>query len=112
MHNADSLAKVGRKHFARLHADDAKRYGIADGSDIRIRSPYGEVVVKAKISDKMSLGNVALPHGWGHEGGWQIANDRGGVNSNLLASADPKDTDRLSGSSVFNGIPIQIAAAA
>ena len=111
MHNAKSLAKSGRTHFARLHADDAKRYGIEDGSDIRIRSPYGEVVVTAKISDKMSPGNVALPHGWGHQGGWQVANDRGGVNSNRLASADPKDTDRLSGSSVFNGIPIQIAVA-
>ena len=112
MHNAKSLAKSRRSHYARLHADDAKRYGIKDGADMRIRSPFGEVVVKAEVSEKMSLGNVALPHGWGHRGGWQVANERGGVNSNRLASPAPEDTDQISGSSVLNGIPIHISMAA
>jgi formate dehydrogenase len=112
MHNAKSLAKAGRTHYARLHVDDAKRYAIEDGGDMRIRSQYGEVVVKAMVSDKMSPGNVALPHGWGHRGSWQVANERGGVNSNQLASSDAADTDRLSGGSVLNGIPIEISPVA
>ena len=111
MHNASSLARGGRGHFARLHADDAARYGIADGAQVRIRSPYGEVVVAAQLSDKMTPGNVALPHGWGHDGGWQAANRRGGVNSNELASCAPEDADPLSGGSVLNGIPVRIEAA-
>jgi anaerobic selenocysteine-containing dehydrogenase len=108
MHNADSLAKSNWPHYARLNEDDAQTLGIDDGSIVTIRSPYGEVAVEARISGKVSRGNVALPHGWGHEGGWQIANRRGGVNSNILASDRPDDSDRISGGSVLNGIPVQV----
>ena len=110
MHNAKSLAKTKRGHYARISAEDADRYGIDDDSEIWIRSPYGEVRITARISKKISPGNVALPHGWGHQGGWQIANQRGGVNSNILASDRPSDSDRVSGASVLNGIPTNISA--
>ena len=111
MHNAASLARGERTQTARVHPADAERFGIVDGARMRIRSPYGEVEVDCRITAHESPGNVALPHGWGHDGGWQVANVRGGVNSNRLASADPQDTDPLSGSSVLNGIPICISRA-
>ena len=112
MHNAESLAKSDRKHYARLHADDAQHYGVRDGADMRIRSPFGEVVVVAKVSDRMTRGNVALPHGWGHQGGWKMANERGGVNANILGSSSSAYWDNITGGSVLNGIPIHISAAA
>lgn len=111
MHNAKSLAKSRWDHYARISAEDADRYGIEDNSEIWIRSPYGKVRTTARISKKISPGNVALPHGWGHHGGWQIANQRGGVNANILASDNPADSDRVSGGSVLNGIPINITSA-
>ena len=111
MHNAESLARADRKHYARLHADDAERYGIRDGGDMRIASPFGEVIVRAQVSDRMTRGNVALPHGWGHEGGWKIANERGGVNVNRLSSSSSVYWDRITGGSVLNGIPVHISAA-
>ena len=111
MHNAQSLAKSQREHYARISKEDAERYHIQDNSEIWIRSPYGEVRITARISKKISQGNVALPHGWGHQGGWQIANQRGGVNANILASDNPADSDRISGGSVLNGIPINISPA-
>jgi len=111
MHNARSLAKSGHAHGVRLHPADAARYGIVDGEEIRVTSAYGEVVAPARVSDKQSPGNVALPQGWEHNGGWQTANARGGINFNKLASADPKDADQLSASTNLNGIPVCIAPA-
>ena len=111
MHNAQSLAKSRWDHYARISAEDADRYGIEDNGEIWIRSAYGEVCITARISKRISAGNVALPHGWGHQGGWQIANQRGGVNSNILASDNPADSDRISGGTVLNGIPVSIEPA-
>jgi formate dehydrogenase len=108
MHNAKSLATAGRGYAARIHPDDAVRAGIADGDAVRIRSPYGNIETLARVTDMESVGNVGLPHGWGHKGGWKLANKRGGVNSNLIASDDPADTDRIGASSVLNGIPVNI----
>ena len=112
MHNVPSLMGKFRTRSARLHPLDASARGIVEGSDIVIRSPYGAVTAKAKLSDAMMPGNVALPHGWGHQGGWQRANASGGVNSNILASSDPADTEKITAMSVFNGIPIQVTSAA
>lgn len=109
MHNAKSLVKKRWDHYLRISAEDAVRYNIEEDSEVLIRSPYGEVRITARISKKMSPGNVALPHGWGHEGGWQVANQRGGVNANILASDSPDDADRISGGSVLNGIPVNIS---
>lgn len=109
MHNAKSLAKSRWDHYARISAEDADRYGIDDDSEVWIRSPYGETRTTVRISKRISPGNVALPHGWGHQGGWQLANQRGGVNANILASDSPDDGDRVSGGSVLNGIPINVS---
>jgi hypothetical protein len=55
---------------------------------------------------------VSIPHGWGHG----LAGTRGsvaaahaGVNSNVLA--DHLLVDAPSGTSVLNGIPIEVSAA-
>lgn len=108
MHNARSLARSDQGHSARIHPDDALRHGISDGDPIRIQSPYGEVDTVARTTDKMTPGNIALPHGWGHQGGWKLANGRGGVNANLLSSNSPADTDQIGASSILNGIPVNI----
>jgi hypothetical protein len=67
--------------------------------------------VPAIISDEMSPGAVAVPHGWVHQGGWQLANSVGGLNSNMLTSDDLADVERLAGMSILSGIPVRIYAA-
>jgi formate dehydrogenase len=52
---------------------------------------------------------VALPHGWGHRGGWQLANGNPGVNVNLLASSAPEDLEVLAGMAHLNGIPVRVS---
>jgi hypothetical protein len=60
----------------------------------------------------MTPGTVALPHGWGHRGGWRLANEHAGVNVNLLSSSDPDDLERLAGMAHLNGIPVRVAPVA
>jgi formate dehydrogenase len=108
MHNAPLLLRGGRAHGARVHPDDAERFGLEDGGGVRITSPDGAVEVPVVVTDEMTPGTVALPHGWGHRGGWQLANGLGGANSNLLASSDPEDLEPLAGMAFLNGIPIRV----
>jgi formate dehydrogenase len=108
MHNAPLLMRGGRTHAARVHPDDAAANGIEDGELIRISSRRGAVEVPAKVTDEMTPGTVALPHGWGHAGGWRLANENAGANYNLLTSAEPEDLERLAGMTFLNGIGVRL----
>jgi formate dehydrogenase len=108
MHNSPLLMRGGRVHALRVHPDDAEAHGLADGAQARLASKSGSVTVPVKVTDEMTRGTVALPHGWGHRGGWRVANDAGGVNVNLLASADPDDLEPLAGMAFLNGIPVRL----
>jgi anaerobic selenocysteine-containing dehydrogenase len=112
MHNAPLLMRGGRTHALRIHPDDASRAGLDDGGLARITSARGFVEVPVKVTDEMTPGTVALPHGWGHRGGWKLANRSGGANVNLLASAEPEDLERLAGMAFLNGIPVRVEPAA
>jgi formate dehydrogenase len=108
MHNSPLLMRGGRLHTLRVHPRDAEERGLADGAEARLASKSGSVVVPVKVTDEMTPGTVALPHGWGHRGGWSVANDAGGVNVNLLASSDPEDLEPLAGMAFLNGIPVRL----
>jgi anaerobic selenocysteine-containing dehydrogenase len=109
MHNAPLLMRGGRTHAARVHPDDAEALGIDDGDRCRISSPHGSIEIAAMVTDEIKPGTVAVPHGWGHRGGgWEVANQAGGANVNLLASSDPEDLERLAGMAFLNGIPVRI----
>ena len=65
-----------------------------------------------EVSDEMMPGVVSLPHGWGHDRPGirlDVAVEHAGVNSNILT--DPAEMDPLSGTSVLNGIPVEVAPA-
>jgi anaerobic selenocysteine-containing dehydrogenase len=107
MHNAPLLMRGGRVHALRVHPDDAAANGLEDGAGVRLESKSGAVEVPVKVTDEMTPGTVALPHGWGHRGGWRLANQHPGVNVNLLSSSDPDDLERLAGMAHLNGIPVR-----
>ncbi len=109
LHNAPSLMGPHRRHAVHISPNDAEELGIGDGDMVRIASAAGQVQVEACLSDRLKQGHVALPHGWGHDGGWSRANAAGGVNSNLLASKDNDDIERLAGMSILNGIPVSLS---
>jgi anaerobic selenocysteine-containing dehydrogenase len=109
MHNAPLLMRGGRRQALRVHPEDALDCGLADGSEALVESKSGRVTVPVKVTDEMTPGSVALPHGWGHKGGWRLANEGGGANVNLLASSDPDDLERLAGMAHLNGIPVRLS---
>ena len=111
MHNAPLLMRGGRTHAVRVNPADARRHGLADGDIARVASKSGSVEVPVMVTDEMTEGTLALPHGWGHRGGWRVANQAGGVNSNLLASSKAADLEPLAGMAFLNGIPVRLEAA-
>ncbi len=113
MHNAPLLLRGGRKHVARMHPTDAEAIGAAEGDRIRVTSQHGQIELGVTLTEDITPGALAIPHGWGHRGsgGWQKANTAisggGGVNVNQLMSSDPADVDPLSGMAHLTGVPIR-----
>jgi anaerobic selenocysteine-containing dehydrogenase len=108
MHNAPLLMRGGRTHALRVHPDDAQAHGLQDGGTATVASKSGSLEVPVTVTDEMKPGTVALPHGWGHRGGWKLANAAGGVNVNVLASGEPEDLEPLAGMAFLNGIPVRV----
>ncbi len=110
MHNVEKLMAGGRVHAARIHPRDAAEARIDDGAACRIVSEFGAIELPARITDEVMPGTVAVPHGWGHRGGWRRAAAAGGANVNLLASSSPDHLERLAGMAFLNGIPVRVEA--
>ncbi len=78
MHNVEKLMQGEREHAARIHPEDATEVGIEDGETVRITSPHGSIETRAKLTDEIKRGTIAVPHGWGHtSSGWRIATAAG-----------------------------------
>lgn len=110
MHNLPALSGGSNRCTLQIHPDDAADLGLTDVA--LIKGPGGELLAPIEVTDVMRRGVVSLPHGWGHNRGGtgqQLASSHPGVNVNQLN--DGTDLDRLSGTAVLNGIPVEIAAA-
>jgi anaerobic selenocysteine-containing dehydrogenase len=113
MHNLDVLVKGKPRCTVHIHPDDARRLGIDDCADVRVRSTSGEIVLPAHVTDEVRPGVVSIPHGWGHDVDgveMRTAQDAAGANSNVLARGDLFDP--LSGNAVLNGIPVEVVGVA
>jgi formate dehydrogenase len=108
MHNTERLMPASRTLTLRISPADAANGGLTDGELARVTSKTGSIEIPVAITNDMSEGTVALPHGWGHNGGWQRANAAGGASSNVLASSRPEDLEKLAAMSVLNGIPVRM----
>ena len=97
-----------RRQTLRMHPDDAGTAGVKDGDMAAIISKRGRIEVPVRVSDEMMPGNVALPQGWGHKGGWQRAVAAGGANYNVLTPDQSTDFDQVSGQAWLNGFPVRV----
>lgn len=110
MHNLPALSGGSNQCTLQIHPDDAADLGLTDVAIIK--GPGGELLAPIEVTDVMRRGVVSLPHGWGHNRGGtgqQLASSHPGVNVNQLN--DGTSLDRLSGTAVLNGIPVEISAA-
>jgi anaerobic selenocysteine-containing dehydrogenase len=110
LHNLPVLARGPERCTLLVHPDDAQRLGLADGGHARVRSRVGEVRAQVEVTDDMMPGVVCLPHGFGHDEDdvrLDVARARQpGVNANALTDDQPLDVP--SGTSVANGIPVEV----
>jgi anaerobic selenocysteine-containing dehydrogenase len=112
LHNLDVFAKGPARCTLILHPEDAAARGLVAGAEARIRSRVGELIVPIEISDEVMRGVVSLPHGFGHaQAGTRTSvasAKQPGVNANVLT--DPLPLDAPSGTSVANGIPVEVSS--
>jgi anaerobic selenocysteine-containing dehydrogenase len=112
LHNLQTLSGGRRRCTLLVHPDDAQARGLLDGGDALVESRVGRVVAPVEITQDIMPGVVSLPHGWGHgaEGArLGLAARDPGINTNILT--DDEALDPLSGTSVLNGIPVEISPA-
>lgn len=111
-HNSVRLVKGPVGCTLRIHPDDAKARGLAQGDVAVIASRVGEVRAPVEVSDEVMRGVVSLPHGWGHhrEGvRMRVAAAHAGVSANDLT--DDAALDAMSGNAVLNGVPVTVTRA-
>jgi formate dehydrogenase len=111
LHNVPDLID-GRTQRLRIHPDDAARAEVGDGDLVEVRTAHGRVRVVAELTDEMTPGAIALPHGWGHRGGWSRAIAAGGANYNELTTDAAAMQDRLSGNAHSNGLDAAVTLVA
>ena len=112
MHNIEVLVKGKPRCTLHVHPDDADRLGLQDRQPAVVASRVGQLTVDVELTDEIRPGVVSLPHGWGHDlpgAKLRVAAERSGVNSNVLT--DDAVLDPLSGTSVLNGIPVELTPA-
>ncbi|GII53673.1 dehydrogenase [Planotetraspora thailandica] len=107
LHNVGPLVGGTNRCTLQINPADAARLGLGDTAVVR--SAAGELAVPVEPTDSIMPGVVSLPHGWGHDGGFQtVAGQNAGVSVNTLT--DETVVDPLSGNAVFNGVPVAITA--
>lgn len=110
MHNLPALTGGTNRCTLQIHPSDAARLGVSETAVVT--GPAGKLEVPVEITDAIRPGVVSLPHGWGHTVAgtrMRVAAQNPGVNVNSLY--DDSLLDPLSGTSVLNGVPVQVARA-
>ncbi|MCR6487046.1 molybdopterin oxidoreductase family protein [Amycolatopsis sp. OK19-0408] len=110
MHNLKPLVRGGNRCTVLIHPADATRLGLTDGALASVTSRAGKLEVPVEVTDEVRPGVVSIPHGWGHDADGsrtRVARANPGVNSNLVA--DETLLDVPSGTTVLNGIPVEVA---
>ena len=113
LHNIDQYARGKNRCTLMINPADAERIGLSDGGQARVKSRVGEEQLEVAITDEIMPGVVSIPHGFGHRSKHSrqsIATEKTpGVSANDLV--DDEVLDMPSGTSVVNGVPVEIMRA-
>jgi assimilatory nitrate reductase catalytic subunit len=61
---AADLSRHAPEPFIEVHPEDALALGVADGTLARVRTPYGEAVAVARLTDRQRKGSLFMPMHW------------------------------------------------
>jgi len=110
MHNVDRLVR-SQQPMLHVHPRDAEQRGLADGYLARLHNRFGSVEVAVEFNEDVQPGVVAYPHCFGHStGGWKRAVEAGGANINVLLGHGPEVVERVSGTTIMDGIAVELEA--
>jgi len=110
LHNSHRLVKGKNRCTMMIHPDDAIRLNLSEGDIAKVTSRVGKVEIETEITKDIMEGVISIPHGWGHRHKntqLSIASKRPGVSMNDLT--DDQFVDRLTGTSVLNGVPVSVS---
>lgn len=111
LNNSPRMVKGPSRCTLAMHPRDAAGLGLESGQEVAIISRVGQIRAIMEVNDEMMPGVVSLPHGWGHDrqgSQLSVASQHAGVSFNDLS--DERLYDRVSGTSVLDGIPVTIRA--
>jgi assimilatory nitrate reductase catalytic subunit len=61
---AADLCRHAPEPYVEVHPDDAAPLGLADGALARVRTPHGQAIAVAKLSDRQRRGSLFMPMHW------------------------------------------------
>ncbi|MFG2992383.1 molybdopterin oxidoreductase family protein [Streptomyces sp. NPDC048257] len=110
LHNVPALTGGSNRCTLQVHPQDADRLGLVDGGRARITADGGSLEVPVEVTDAVRSGVVSLPHGWGHDrAGSRLSVAAAVPGANVNQLLDGTRMDRLSGTAVLNGFPVELA---
>lgn len=112
--NLDKLKVRERAtNYLFMHPQDAAVRQIEDGNQVQVSNEFGELEVAVALTDELMPGVVAMTHGWGHNqsSGMQVAQNKPGVNCNVLLPSGPGAYEPLSNQAHMTGVPVEVRIA-
>lgn len=96
-----------------MHPDDGDRLGLRPGERARISNAWGSIEAEVRYDPRLRRGVVAMTHGFGNSStsGMPVAQERPGVNVNVLTPRGPGTFDPVSCMSQVTAIPVDVSAA-
>lgn len=112
LHNITNYVRGKNRCTLLVNPVDMQRCGLQDGELAEISTAVGSATLPVEASEDMMPGVVSFPHGFGHV----YADSRQAVATTRAAGVSANDLigdqlDQPSGTSVVNGVPVQLRPA-
>ncbi|MEM3703730.1 MAG: molybdopterin dinucleotide binding domain-containing protein, partial [Candidatus Bathyarchaeia archaeon] len=107
--NIPMLMDIENENWAEINPKDAEKYGIKNGDYMVIESPLDSLTVKAKVTEGIVPGVVAVVHGFGF-GHWSMGNIAKGKGASINKLIDTY-VDPISGAVAYNECKVRVRKA-
>lgn len=95
-----------------MNPDDAAGRGLLSGDHVIVQSKTATVSAELGVDSALRRGVVSMPHGWGHTGpNMRLSQSESAPGSNYNALVDDVELEPLTGSPIFNGVPVTVTLA-
>jgi thiosulfate reductase/polysulfide reductase chain A len=99
LQNNEWLHEICPENRLWINRKVAEQRRIADGDWLIVRSPVGQVKIRAHVTERIRPDCVHLPHGFGHRSpGLHLARGRGASDQDLIVARE----DRISGNAAMH----------